>query len=121
MDALLLNDAACADGGILREIFKEEGFGQLTLRTIPPGVKTERHRHLETDEWWVVCRGEAVVETKDGEYGPPMRTIASGEWPKVIKVPRGTWHTIENVGKKEVILLFHSDRIYDPEHPDRQT
>ena len=116
-----LNIANCEDGGVLREIFKAPDFGQLTLRSLLPGAKTEKHRHFQADEWWVVCQGEAIIETQDTDLSPVIRTVTSGKWPQVVKISAGAWHTMENVGSRVALLLFHSTKIYDPKEPDRHT
>lgn len=106
------------DGGQLAELYRVADFGQLTIRTIPPGARVGGHCHPHTDEWWIVARGLArVVLLKEG--GVQEFHFLQGSAPEVIPVPRGTFHWLTNIGKVEVVLLFWSSKVYNPERPDK--
>ena len=109
----------CADGGVLYEIYKKEGFGQLAIRTVLPGVTVGGHRHLLTHEMWLVFKGRAALFL---EYPDGIREIkrVSGENWKPVRLPAGTGHDIKNVGDDEMAFLFFADKLYDPEAPDKE-
>jgi len=101
----------CKNGTLL-EAYKTDDF-QLTIRTILPGMKAGGHRHPKTNESWVVVRGEAVVRAEEPN-GEREKFLVSGDRPLMFSVPAGTGHEIENVGEEEVVLVFWSDRSWDP-------
>lgn len=107
----------CADGGLLYEIFRREGFGQLAIRTVPPGKTAGGHFH-EMEEWWLIFRGEAVVRL---EYPSGTRWMkhVSGKKPRIIDLPSGTGHEIKNIGEGEMAFIFWAEKIYDPETHSR--
>lgn len=111
-----LNDAICVDGGRLVELFKEEGFGQITLRFIPPGSVVGNHRHLNRNERWTIFQGAAIVRL---EYPDGRRMVVEGAR-RVIDVPAGTGHQLTSLGPQDVCLVWHTDVIYDPEEPDEE-
>lgn len=113
---ITLNRATCPDGGILQECYKDEGWGQVNLRTLPPGAKTPPHRHPQTNELWFLVRG--VLRLVQGEQGRPTseHVIYSGQQ---IVIPAGLGHSIENIGGVEAVVVYKRDTMYDPEHPDK--
>lgn len=119
MSELPLTRHGCDEGGILCELYREAGYGQLVLRTLPVGQSAGGHWHRETDEWWLVVRGEAVI-TRRHPTGKVTQQRVSGDLPQVVNVPAGVWHQIENVGDEEVVLFYWASHIYDPERPDKE-
>lgn len=106
------------DGGELAELYRVPEFGQLTMRTIPPGARVGGHCHPNTDEWWIVARGLArVVLLREG--GVQEFHFLQGASPEIVQVPKGTYHWLTNIGKVEVVLLFWASRVYDPAEPDK--
>ncbi len=37
---------------------------------------------------------------------------------RVLDIPPGYTHSIENVGEGELVTLFYANEVFDPEHPD---
>ena len=107
----------CEDGGVLYEIYKHPDFGQLAIRTVPPGKTVGEHFH-NMEEWWLVFRGKAVVRL---EYPSGTRWLKhfSGRRPKIIDLPPGTGHDIKNVGESEMAFIFWAEKLYDPESHSR--
>ncbi len=42
----------------------------------------------------------------------------SGEEMKVLDIPPGYTHSIENIGQEEMVVLFWANEIFDPKNPD---
>jgi len=107
-----LNETRCADGGVMVECYKDPSWGQVNLRTFPPGARSNPHRHLRTNELWMIVRGELVVYLEGwSEY------IRSGNQ---FVVPAGTGHMVENVGGEEAVLVYKRSTVYDPDDPDKE-
>lgn len=104
----------CADGGVMVELYRDPPRGQVNLRTIPAGATVGGHRHPHTNEWWVLVTGEKVWAQ--------FENMGASELPlhEMLWVFAGTGHRITNGGSREAVLLFWRDKMYDPEHPDKE-
>ncbi len=104
--------------GFLVELFRGDWCGgQVTLVEVAPGQSRGGHRHMHTNEKWVVVRGEGVVRL---EMPEGTRTIVPvcGKLPRVIDMPPGTGHDIVNTGDEPLWLVYWQDVPYDPENSD---
>ena len=50
--------------------------------------------------------------------GEIIRYTVEGNTPTVVDIPVGYTHNIKNIGDTEVICLFWSSEIFNPEKPD---
>ena len=98
----------CEDGGILREILRGP-WGQLTLRTVPPGKTVGGHSHPNTSELWWVVTGKAEIRL---DFGAWETTIRPAPW-DVTKVRAGARHWLENLGETDVVFVYWSDKVYE--------
>lgn len=71
---------------------------------MPVGEDVGWERHQETDQFFRVEQGDALVETDDD-----TAYVSDGD---AVVVPRKTWHNVVNVG--DVPLKFYT--IYSPPH-----
>lgn len=114
----------CADGGLLWEAFREEGFGQLAFRTVDPGETAGGHIHPLTNEWWFIFKGEALVyfeHTIGARKGiREMIHVDASKGPRLLPLPAGTGHDIKAIGDEPVVFIFFAERIYDPETHDKE-
>ena len=53
-----------------------------------------------------------------GSIEKVIEYIVDGEKPQVLDIPPGYTHSIENIGQDEVITLFWSNEMFNPEKPD---
>lgn len=110
---MLRGPISCPDGGVMLEAYKDPAWGQVNVRTIPAGASKPGHRHLRTDEWWWLARGDDVWVTVEGVGTfrlPPL---------SVIEIPAGTGHAVENRGADEAVLAFTRSTLWDPADPDK--
>ncbi len=118
LNEMELNTVVCKDGGVLRELYKSEWSGQISVRIIPPGKSTAGSLHHERAEIWWIAAGVATIllECPDGSMA---QLSVEGPASRIIKVPAGTGHRVLNHGPDDVVLVWHSNKVYDPEKPDR--
>ncbi len=109
-----MKEIPCADGGVMLECYRSEGWGQVNIRTIPPGEAAGGHRHPRTDERWLLLRGERVAVSL-GEH-----LFRLPPW-EMLDVPANTGHLVENMGEDEAVLLYWRSTLYDPDRPDKET
>ena len=84
------------DGSTIRELH-HTAAQSLAEATLEPGQATERHYHRLSEEIYVVTKGSGSLEI-DGE----TRRVRPGE---AILIPPGAWHTLENDGTSELLIL----------------
>jgi UDP-2-acetamido-2,6-beta-L-arabino-hexul-4-ose reductase len=104
--------------GILVEVFKNPGFGQIHYITSKPGVIRGKHYHTRKIEQFCVIKGKAELKLKDIKTRANFVYEVSGKTPEIINVPINTVHEIKNTGKEEMICLVWNSEVFDPKDPD---
>jgi UDP-2-acetamido-2,6-beta-L-arabino-hexul-4-ose reductase len=104
--------------GWLFELIKSEHFGQIFVSKTLPGITRGHHYHDTKIEKFCVIQGEGVIRFRQIHSGEILGYPVGDEEIKVVDIPPGYTHSIENVGKGEMIVLFWADEIFDPERPD---
>ena len=84
------------DGSTIRELHHTNAQS-LAEAALEPGQPTQRHYHEQTEEIYFVTKGSGELEV-DGE----IRTVRPGD---AILIPPGVWHTLENNGTSELLIL----------------
>lgn len=104
--------------GTLFEAVKGGGGGQSFLSTTKPGITRGDHFHLGKVERFLVVKGEAIIRIRKvlGEQVWEFRV--SGDKPAPVDMPTLHTHSIENVGDTELLTLFWTHELFNPEYPD---
>lgn len=106
------------DRGSLFEIVKTNMGGQCFLSTTKPGIARGNHFHLRKIERFLVTSGEAIIRIRKLDSGDIREFRVSGQTPQFIDIPTMHTHNITNVGSTELVTLFWSHEIFDPDFPD---
>ena len=116
--------------GFLMEVLRsDEGllkkFGQTTFTVAYPGTIKAFHWHKYQDDLWFVAAGKALVVLydlrKNSSTFQKTQTIVAGEDDyKLIVIPRGVAHGYKVLGRKPVLLFYHTTRPYQPTNPDEE-
>jgi UDP-2-acetamido-2,6-beta-L-arabino-hexul-4-ose reductase len=104
--------------GALAEVLKTSHAGQLFFSTTKPGVIRGNHYHDSKVEKFIVVSGEAVIRFEQIATGARIDVPVSGSEMKVVDIPPGYTHHIENVGESEMVVLFWANEMFDQEAPD---
>ena len=104
--------------GSLAEFLKSPFMGQIFVSRTKPGVTRGNHYHHTKTEKFLVLEGEAVIRFRHIEGDEILEYPVSGENYQVVDIPPGHTHSIENVGKGELVTLFWASAVFDPEKPD---
>jgi UDP-2-acetamido-2,6-beta-L-arabino-hexul-4-ose reductase len=106
--------------GVLSELIRSEGFGQVFFSRTKPGQTRGNHYHILKHERFFVLEGRAIVHTRPlgMNVGAGHWIHVSGENCTVVDIPPGHVHSIENVGDTDLILVVYVDATYDPRNPD---
>ena len=104
--------------GWLVELVKSEQFGQMFVSKTYPGITRGNHWHHTKTEKFIVVQGKANIRFRKIDEDKVIEYIVDGEKPQVLDIPPGYTHSIENIGEEEVITLFWSNEMFNPEKPD---
>jgi len=104
--------------GVLFEAAKGGGGGQTFLSWTEPGATRGNHFHLSKVERFLVLEGEAVIRIRRALGSPVWDYRVSGKTPAAVDMPTLHTHSIENVGKGQLLTLFWTHDIFDPAAPD---
>jgi UDP-2-acetamido-2,6-beta-L-arabino-hexul-4-ose reductase len=104
--------------GILVELFKSKNFGQIFISKTRGGVTRGNHYHNTKTEKFCVIQGKAVIRFRHIFSNEVLSYHVSGDDIKIVDIPPGYTHNIENISDDELIVLFWADQIFDPDKPD---
>jgi UDP-2-acetamido-2,6-beta-L-arabino-hexul-4-ose reductase len=104
--------------GSLAEFLKSSPMGQIFVSRTRPGVTRGNHYHHTKTEKFLVVQGEAVIRFRHIEKDEVIEHRVLGEDYRVLDIPPGYTHSIENVGQQELVTLFWASEIFDPDQPD---
>ena len=110
--------------GCLAEFMKSEHFGQIFVSRTKPGITRGNHYHHTKTEKFLVVEGEAVIRFRsiqpggEGQKPAVIEHRVSGRDFRVVDIPPGYTHSVENVGNTEMVVLFWASEIFDPARPD---
>jgi UDP-2-acetamido-2,6-beta-L-arabino-hexul-4-ose reductase len=104
--------------GALAEFLKLAGHGQIFISRTGPRITRGNHYHDLKVEKFVVLGGETIIRLRHMISGAVVEYPVTGHEMKVVDIPPGWTHSIENVGMGELIVLFWSSEVFDPARPD---
>ncbi|NLH99490.1 MAG: SDR family oxidoreductase [Chthonomonadales bacterium] len=107
--------------GVLAEFIKTHGAGQIFVSTTKPGIVRGNHYHDTKVEKFLVLSGEAEIRFRmigRGGGDDVIRIRVSGSDLRVVDIPPGYTHCIQNVGDTDMITLFWASEVFDPARPD---
>lgn len=104
--------------GYLFEIVKEMTGGQAFFSLTKPGVIRGNHFHTRKIERFCVISGEAIIRLRKIRDSKITEYKITGNNPMAIDIPIYHIHNIENIVKTDLLTLFWSNEIFDPNKPD---
>lgn len=105
-------------GSLVEAVKAHGGSGQTFFSTTVPGVTRGEHFHLRKIERFVVIGGTARIQLRRLFSDRVIDFDVSGDAPVAIDMPTMWSHNITNTGDTELLTLFWTDSIFDPDHPD---
>ena len=104
--------------GSLAEFLKSPSMGQIFVSRTKPGITRGDHYHHTKTEKFLVLEGEAIIRFRHIDSDQVLEYRVRGEDYRVLDIPPGYTHSIENVGQDELVTLFWASEMFDPEKPD---
>ncbi len=106
------------DRGCLFEVVKQSGCGQVFYSTTKPGVTRGNHYHTRKMEKFCVVQGEAIIRLRRVGTDKLIEYKVSSNKPTSIEMPIFHTHNITNIGQTDLLTLFWTNELFDPEDPD---
>ena len=104
--------------GSLAELIKQQHFGQIFVSRTKPGITRGNHYHHTKAEKFFVVEGDGLIRMRAIEGDSVKEYSVTGRAYQVIDIPPGFTHSITNVGLGEMVTLFWSSEMFDPNRPD---
>ena len=104
--------------GTLAELLKSPHFGQIFVSRTKPGITRGNHYHDSKVEKFCVLEGDAVIRFRPVLGDEITEHNVSGKDFKVVDIPPGMTHSIENIGATEMIVLFWASEILNRDRTD---
>ena len=111
-------DVRSDNRGSLAEFIKSPHFGQIFISRTRPGITRGNHFHHTKTEKFMVVQGEGLIRLRQIHGDRVVEFLSRGEEYRVVDIPPGYTHSIENIGQGEMVTLFWSDELFDPASPD---
>jgi len=104
--------------GELAELLKSPRIGQIFTSRTRSGFMRGNHYHDSKVEKFVVMEGDALIRFRHILGEDIIEYPVSGREFRVVDIPPGYTHSIENIGQNDLIVLFWAAEIFDPDIPD---
>jgi len=104
--------------GTLAELIKSSHLGQIFVSKTYGKAVRGNHYHNTKAEKFCVIQGEAIIRFRHILSSEITTYHVSGDDMKIVDIPPGYTHSIENLSDGEMIVLFWADEIFDPDKPD---
>lgn len=104
--------------GWLTELIKSENSGQIFISKSYPGVIRGNHYHDTKVEKFCLVQGKAIIKLRNILKNEVIKYYVSDEKIEIVDIPPGYTHSIENIGEKEMIVIFWADEVFNPDEAD---
>jgi UDP-2-acetamido-2,6-beta-L-arabino-hexul-4-ose reductase len=104
--------------GSLAEFVKSPPFGQVFVSHTKPGITRGNHYHDTKTEKFLVVAGEGIIRLRQVHSDEVISYRVRGEEYRVVDIPPGCTHSIENVGADTMVTLFWACEVFDPARAD---
>lgn len=104
--------------GSFTEFIKTANRGQVSVNISKPGITKGNHWHHSKNEKFLVVSGHGVIRFRKVGSDEIMEYFVSGELLKVVDIPPGYTHNIENMGDADMVTVMWVNEVFDPRNPD---
>lgn len=104
--------------GLLIEIIKEYTGGQSFFSLTKIGATRGNHFHTKKIERFCVLKGEGIIKMRKIGSEEIIKYYVNGYEPSIVDIPIWYTHNITNVGQEDMLTLFWTNEIFNPEDTD---
>ncbi len=108
----------CDDRGSFTEFLRTDERGQVSINIAKPGIVKGNHWHNTKNEKFLVVQGKAVIRFRKIGSDEIIEYTVSGENLKVVDIPVGYTHNIENIGTEDLVTVMWVNEPFNPDIPD---
>jgi len=105
-------------GALFECVRAHGGTGQTFVSSSRPDVTRGDHFHLHKVERFVVIAGKGQIRLRRLLTDEVVTFDVGGDTPVIVDMPTMWSHSVVNTGPDDLITLFWSDELFDPEHSD---
>jgi UDP-2-acetamido-2,6-beta-L-arabino-hexul-4-ose reductase len=106
------------DRGWLFEWIKSDSLGQIFVSTTKPGITRGNHYHDTKVEKFCLIQGQGCIRFRMLDSDQVIEYPVDDKTIRVLDIPPGYTHSIENTGDQNMIVLFWANEIFNPQRPD---
>ena len=104
--------------GSFTELVRTKECGQFSISFSKKGVIRGNHYHHTKLERFIVVKGKAKISFSSVINDDKYSFIVDDTEVKIVTIPVGYTHNIENIGEEEMILILWCNELFDKEKPD---
>ena len=104
--------------GAFIELVRTYENGQFSVSFSKPGIVRGNHYHHTKMERFIVIKGKAKISFKSIVNDDAYSFVVDDSEIKIVTIPVGYTHNIENIGDGEMILAIWCNELFDKNHPD---
>ena len=106
------------DRGSFTEMIRTFDRGQVSVNISKPHIVKGNHWHNTKNEKFIVVSGKGVIRMRHVLSDEVFTYYVDGEHIKVVDIPTGFTHNIENIGETDMITVMWASECFNPEKPD---
>ena len=106
------------DRGWLFDWIKSDSLGQIFVSTTKPGITRGNHYHDTKVEKFCLIQGQGCIRFRMLDSDQVIEYPVDDKTIRVLDIPPGYTHSIENTGDQNMIVLFWANEIFNPQRPD---
>ncbi|WP_214759644.1 NAD-dependent epimerase/dehydratase family protein [Exiguobacterium sp. s129] len=104
--------------GSFTEFIRTPDRGQVSVNVAKPGITKGNHWHHTKNEKFLVVSGEAKIHFRKVGEQEVHSYFVTGEMMRVVDIPVGYTHSIENVGTGDLVTVMWVNEVFNPDEPD---
>lgn len=104
--------------GSFTEMFRTADRGQFSINVSKPRVIKGNHWHHTKSEKFLVVSGSGVIRFRPIDSDEITEYFVSGDEMRVVDIPPGYTHNIENLGDTDMVTVMWCSECFDPDRPD---
>ena len=104
--------------GSFTEVLRTPDRGQVSINISKPGITKGNHWHHTKNEKFLVVSGKGVIRFRKIGDENVIEYPVSGDELRVVDIPTGYTHNIENLGETDMVTLMWANEAFDPCKPD---
>lgn len=104
--------------GSFTEFLKTSDNQQVSINIAKPGVVRGNHWHNTKNEKFLIIKGQGIIRFRKVFESEIFEYRVSGDEFRVLDIPPGYVHNIENIGEEDLITIMWASELFDKNNPD---